>query len=409
MTIGQGVEIGPFHFTVIRILVAVGVVRIIVRREWLAGGMNPLDWLMVVWAVWAIISSAFHNSEDIGLVFRLGLVYNAGGIYFMLRVFCSSIADLVRLCRIIAIVLAAVAIEMIYEQVAFHNLFSVFGGVPETPALREGKIRAFGPFTHPILAGTVGAVTLPLMIGLRRHHPTTAFLGALVSMTIVMSSGSSGPMASALVAIVALCLWPQRFQMRYFRWGAVFIYILLNMVMKVPAYYLIGRIDIAGGSTGWHRAHLIDMALTHIGEWWATGTDHTRHWMPTGVSWNENHTDITNHYIYMGVLGGLLLMFLFIAVLAKGFSFIGNRLRLEKEPSQADAFLLWALGCALFAHAASCISVSYFDQSVVFLYITLAAIGSMRAGSRTTAGEVQVRRARADGHLRGPRHRIALG
>ncbi|MDP3014552.1 MAG: hypothetical protein Q8M92_09935, partial [Candidatus Subteraquimicrobiales bacterium] len=57
MTLGQGIEVGPFSFTIIRILVAAGVVRLIIRGERLEGGMNGLDWLMVVWALWALMSS----------------------------------------------------------------------------------------------------------------------------------------------------------------------------------------------------------------------------------------------------------------------------------------------------------------------------------------------------------------
>ena len=51
MTLGQGIEIGPFNFTVIRILLAVGFTRIILRGERLRGGLNGLDKLMIIFAV----------------------------------------------------------------------------------------------------------------------------------------------------------------------------------------------------------------------------------------------------------------------------------------------------------------------------------------------------------------------
>lgn len=66
-------------------------------------------------------------------------------------------------------------------------------------------------------------------------------------------------------------------------------------------------------------------------------------------------------------------MLLFIGILLKGFSFVG---RILKQGVTENQFFAWALGAALFAHAATCISVSYFDQSFLFLYMTLAAIGS---------------------------------
>ena len=86
MTLGQGIELGPFNFTVIRMLVALGVFRVIIRGERPAGGINGLDKLMVVWAGWAAVSSVFHNDPSGALVFRLGLVYNTNlpGRFFSL-------------------------------------------------------------------------------------------------------------------------------------------------------------------------------------------------------------------------------------------------------------------------------------------------------------------------------------
>ena len=378
MTLGQGIELGSFHFPVIRMLLAVGLVRVIIRGERLVGRMNRLDWLMVVWAAWGLISSLFHRDAFGVLVNHLGLVYNACGIYFLLRIFCQSLDDVVMLCRITAILLIPLSIMILFEKMTGHNLFSVFGGVPEISEIRDGSIRAQGPFAHSIIAGTVGAVCLPLMIGLWQQHRKTAVAGILACFSMVFASGSSGPIMSAVAAIGALFMWRWRYNMRLVRWLAVLGYIGLDLVMKAPAYYIISHIDLTGSSTSWHRAFLIESALNHLSEWWLAGTDYTRHWMPTGVPWSHDHTDITNHYLQMGVLGGLPLMLLFIAILAKGFSYVGQTLRQMPESSPQSRFMIWALGAMLFAHAATFISVSYFDQSFVFIYLTLAAISSVR-------------------------------
>jgi hypothetical protein len=153
--------------------------------------------------------------------------------------------------------------------------------------------------------------------------------------------------------------------------------VVLNFIMKDPVYYLLARIDITGGSTGWHRAALIESAIKHSGDWWLGGTDYTRDWMPTGVTWSGNHTDITNHYIQMGVTGGMPLMLLFIGVLLVGFSTVGKALRLSRKAPVEHRFLLWTLGSILFGHVTTFFSVTYFDQSVVFLYFLLATISSL--------------------------------
>ena len=373
MTIAQGIEVGSLAFTVIRMLVAAGFLRVIMRHERLAGGMTRLDWLMLLWAAWALISSFFHEEPSEALVFRLGLVYNTCGIYFLVRVFCQSLEDLVGLCCITAILLAPVAAEMLNERITGYNLFSVFGGVSARPEFREG-FRAQGPFRHSILAGTVGAVCLPLMIGLWRQHRRPAVLGIGACLAMIFASGSSGPMLSAMVGIGALFLWRLRHRMRLLRWLAVFGYIGLDLVMMAPAYYLMARTGVGGG--GWHRARLIQSSIEHLHEWWLAGTDYTRHWMITGVSWSPDHTDITNHYIKMGVIGGLPLMLLFIFILVKGFSYVGQAVTSGNNQEPGSQFFYWALGASLFANAAAMVSVSYFDQSFVFLYLTLAVVCS---------------------------------
>jgi len=377
ITVAQVIEIGPLSFTVVRILIAVGFVRILIRGERITGGMNQLDWLMVTFSAWVLFTSFFRPDVVGALVFRLGFVFNTFGIYFLIRIFCQSMEDLWRLLCITAFLLLPIGIEMIYEHLQLHNLFSAFGGVSAIPAIRDGNIRAQGPFRHPILAGTVGAVCMPLMVALWNKYRKAAVVGIVSCVAMVYCSSSSGPLVSLLAGIGGLSMWLYRDKMKLVRWVAVLGYVALALVMKAPPYYLMARIPLMSGSTGWHRAALINSAIRHLNEWWLWGTDYTRHWMPTGVSWSPDHADITNHYIKMGVLGGLPMMMLFILILAKGFSFVGQSLQKKDTSPPSTLFMIWSVGASLFANAATMTSVSYFDQSFVFLYFTLAAIGSV--------------------------------
>jgi len=379
MTLGQGIQIGPFHFPVLRLILLAGVLRVLARRERPAGGFLGLDWLMVVWGAWALLSSAFHKAPGEALVFRLGLVYNCAGVYFLCRIFCQSLEEAIQIIKILALVLAPVALEMTYEHFTGRNLFAFLGGVPAEVIVRNGRLRATGPFSVHILAGTVGAVCLPPMVGIWRSHPRPAKIGAAACLGMVIMSNSSGPLMSTIFSIFALLLWRWRHLTRQMRIAAVVGYILLVLVMKAPAYYLIDRIDLVGGSTGFHRADLINQSINHLNDWWFAGTDYTRDWMPYGVEWSPDQVDITNQYIAYGVLGGLPLMVLFLCVLGTAFSYVGKSLRAAVEGTFAEQFMIWSLGAALFSHAASCVSISYFDQSFLFLYLNLGMIGSLRA------------------------------
>jgi hypothetical protein len=382
MTMGQGLKLGPLHFPIIRLLLGVAFLRVVFRRERLEHGFNSLDWLMIAWSVWAMCSSIFYIDTSEVLVSRLGLVYNTCGFYFMVRFFCQSQAESEAVLQMTAILLVPVAFFMFLEAMTGYNVFSSLGGVPELSAIREGRIRAQGPFAHPILAGTVGAVCIPLMVGLWRQYPKTALIGLTACMTMIFSCASSGPILSLIGGIVALLMWRFRDRMRFVRWLGILMYIGLDIVMQAPAYYLIARVDVVGGSTGYHRAMLIESAFQHLSEWWLAGTNYTRHWMVTGVTWSPDHTDITNHYIRLGTIGGLPLMILFIAILLKGFFYIGDLIQSAKSQNENAEFFIWAIGASLFAHAASCIAVSYFDQSFIFLYLVLGSISSVWSVSK---------------------------
>jgi hypothetical protein len=276
MTLGQGIEVAGLNFPIIRLLLLAGVVRVLVRGERPAGGLLGMDKLFLAWGAWALVASAFHESPGATFQFHLGMVYNAFCIYFLTRCFCQTEEDLYRLVRVSAWILVPVAAEMVFEQLTQQNLFAMFGGVPDEPAIRNNRVRSQGPFAHAILAGTVGAVCIPMMVGLWRRDPVSAKVGLAACSLMVLASASSGPLMSVIFGLFALVLWRWRHLTHQMRVAAVVGYILLELTMKAPAYYLIARIDLTGGSSSYHRAALIEAALQNLKDWWWAGTDYTR-------------------------------------------------------------------------------------------------------------------------------------
>lgn len=379
MTRGQMLDIGPAHFPVIRLIVTVGLLRVHSRSEKIVGGINRLDRILIIWAIAMVITSIFHTSA--GLVFRVGVVWTELGSYFLFRIFIQDLKDIERMFKAVCLLLLPIMLTMMLEKMNGKNLFATLGlgGVRDVAAFRGGKFRAQGPFAHAILAGTVGAVCFGMALYLWLKDRKNALIGIVSTGGVTYAAGSSGPIMTAAFIFGAMLLWRFRDKLRLVRWGILLALVALNFVMKDPVYYLLARIDITGSSTGWHRAQLIHAAITNLNEWWLIGTDYTRHWMPTGVHANEIHTDITNHYLQMGVWGGLPVMFLFIWILVVGFGEVGRALRANRTAPFDQQFLMWTLGCMLFGHVTNVFSISYFDQSVVFFYLLLAMIGTLRA------------------------------
>jgi hypothetical protein len=383
MTRGQTIQIGFAALTVVRILVPVGILRLVIRREWIRGGLTGLDGIMIGWGIWMVAAVIFHQDPESPFVLRVRDLYEAWGLYLLFRVFCRSREDIQQLARILAIVLLPIAVAMIVEKLTGSNLFGRFGGVPDISTVRNGVVRAQGPFAHSILAGSIGGVCLPLVAGLWRRERLLSIVGIAACAGMVLASGSSGPILAAGAGLGVLLMWPIHPRMRLVRWAMALIYIGLEVVMNRPAYFIISDVDLMGGSTSWYRAELIRSTFAHFNEWWLVGTDYTRHWMPSGVPSTPNQTDITNHFIAMGVVGGLLLMLLFIAMIAKGFWAVGQGMR--SQTTDSGRFVYWTVGASLFAHAVTCLSVSYYDHSIIFLYLTLAATAASVAADPVAA------------------------
>jgi hypothetical protein len=377
----QQLEIGLLHFPAMRVLIVVGALRAIAKGERMSGGINSFDRAVMFWAIWYVCSIAFHQSYV--LIGRLGSIFDAVGVYYLFRVFIRGVEDVRTAFKILCLVLLPLAATMLVERFRGYNPLSLLGFAGEMVLSTKGHYRAQGSFGHPILAGTAGAVSLPMAFCFWRENRRLALTGMAVSLAIVFASGSSGPIMTALAALGALALWMIRSQMAAIRWLAISVIVVLNFVMNDPVYFLMARIDITGGSTGYFRAQLIRSGLEHLSEWWFAGTDFTRHWMPTGITADPHHTDMTNYYLQMGVWGGLPLMFLFMWVLVAAFTRIGKALRAGKGLPLSSQFVMWTLGAILFAHATAFWSISYFDQTIIFLWFVLGCIGSLQIAKRT--------------------------
>ena len=172
-----GVQVGPFTFTILRILICIGLARVLSRRESVGGGFSSLDGWMVGWGLWLVASTVFHDHVSSRLVFRLGLALDGMGLYFLLRTFCQSREEIARMCAMLAVILTPLAVVMLIEKATAYSAFSTFGAFVELQ-IRDGKVRAQGPFGTPILAGNVGGVCLPLMLGMWWTNRRAALLGA---------------------------------------------------------------------------------------------------------------------------------------------------------------------------------------------------------------------------------------
>jgi hypothetical protein len=372
---GEALDIGGATFTITRLLVALGFVRVTLRGETMRGRWTAIDALVILWAAILLGSSAMHTDD--AWLFRLGIVWTETGAYFLARRLLADHAAVREAVKALVLLMIPLAVLMAIEKTSNANQFSVFASVGPLPEMREGKVRAMGPFAHSILAGTVGSVLLGLGLAVWRDSKWRSLVAVAGGATIVFACASSGPLLMTACVLLGYALMFCRRSMRPVLILAFIGLVALDSAMNDPIYFLMAKIDLVGGSQGYFRAQLIRSAIEHLDEWWLAGTDYTRHWMATGLKVSGRHTDITNHFLQMGVLGGLPLMAIFLAIEIRAFQAVGRVMRAATPLPGNEVLLLWGLGSVLFGLTVNFMSITLFDQSVIFFWLIIALIASM--------------------------------
>jgi hypothetical protein len=138
--------------------------------------------------------------------------------------------------------------------------------------------------------------------------------------------------------------------------------------MKAPVWFLLARLDFAGGSTGYHRAMLIDQAIQRFGDWWLIGARDNDSWGVGLDMW-----DVQNEFLAQGMTAGLLGLILFVLLVSRTFRLVGAA-RKSACSDRRQQWLIWACGAVVTAHVSAFIGSDYFDQTRFWWFTTLAII-----------------------------------
>ena len=382
----QVVLIGPLHWTMLRVLVLLGWVRVLAamlspRQRLLNSGLNAVDKALLLWAGISAFNIVLLWHSSVALINQLGALYNAFGIYFLLRFLIRDEEDAQRAMRTLTALGVLVAGIMLLEQAGGEKVYAALRSGPQEAGKalwgRLGALRAVAGFGNPVSAGVFGATLMPLSLALWwKEHKTAAAAGFCAASVIVICSLSSTPVLACVAALLGLCLWPLRRHTRLLRWSAVIALLGLQLVMNAPVWALIQRAGLIGGSSGYHRYILVDRFVRHFGDWWLMGTRNAG-------DWGYLSQDIANHYVGIGESAGLIPFVLFIAIIVYAFKYLG---RARQNASELmDRRFLWAIGCALLAHAVAFFGLSYFDQLIVAWYALLAIISAVAVPSPESA------------------------
>jgi hypothetical protein len=370
---GQNLYISGFHLYTFRILILTGLIRAVFssRSEgdgFFSGGFTVLDKVFLAWGLTRAIATMLLYQRLGVVINQVGFWWDALGAYFLFRSLIGDEEDVVRAVKTLVFVALISTAGGIYEQVKGQNLFGFLGGIRAIPEDRLGRIRSQGVFAHALTSGAFASTVFFLFLWLFKKTKSWLLpaLGMLCCLIMAVTAATSTPLAALIGGVFALCLWPIRDHMRVVRWGIVVAILALNAVMKAPVWFLIAHIDLSGGSTGSHRAYLIDNFIRHFSSWWLIGTQDY-------VNWGYYMYDQCNQFILEGENGGLIAFVCFVALFCICFRWIGNA-RKKVRGDRDREWQFWILGAVLFAQFMAYFGVDYFDQMKAVWFLILAMI-----------------------------------
>jgi hypothetical protein len=363
----QRLALAGADFAFLRIGVMLALARLAAGSRLFAFRFVAIDVLVTAGTLAKVLLMPVVTGQVGILVQQIGSAFDTLGMYLVARATIRSIDDIRALAAKSLVLCLPAAVIFGIEKSTGRNMLSVFGGIPFLTDVREGRLRCQGAFAHAILAGCYFVALLPLWLASWRDGArgrVIALVGFALASVIVVSCASSTPVAAMLFVVTAFIAYPFWMHLRALWMLASAAAVVLHFVMTHGIWHLIARIDLVGGSTGWHRFHLIDKAIAHFGEWWLVGTVSTRHW-----GWGLQ--DVTNQYILEGVRGGIWAMLALLATIVLALRACGFWLR-RLPPGSNAHLVVFGVGASVFAQMAIFMAVSYFGQTTMIWYLTIA-------------------------------------
>ncbi|HTT22810.1 MAG TPA: hypothetical protein VMG82_28025 [Candidatus Sulfotelmatobacter sp.] len=388
--LGQVIVVGGLHFPVLRILILAGLVRRATLRGELSqskfpGGFNAVDLAVVLFTVSALAIVSLQWMELTAFIKFVGDFLDSLGGYLVVRFLIPDREAVWRTAKVLAMICLLHGACMVNEHFTRKDVFGYLGGVGIDSTVRDGHVRA-GGVLGTIQSGAFAGPLIPVFLWLwtERKSRIAALAGLAGASAVVAMSFTSTSFMAYAAGLVGLAFWPLRKQMRLVRWGIVAMLAGLQLVMNGPVWSLIEHIDVASGSSSYHRYQLIDTLIRHFGEWWLLGTRNNG-------SWGWEMWDTCNQFVAVAVTGGLLTLIIYILILKRSFGAVGNA-RKQVSGNRQQEWFLWCLGSALFATVVAQFGINYMIQLQLVLFPLLACISVASSEIRQTlVGDVELR------------------
>ena len=358
--------------------------RVFFRPSW-------ADGLIVLACSWTLVSFMHHYGYGTGFVRAMGVVIDTAGGYFVARLCIRHPADLRLLLLLLlpGLIYAGgfMALESLTKQFIVRPAFmKVFGQVSAYSGgaadgfkdlrveYRQGVLRAFSVFSHPIMGGMILTSTIILYLnsGIRSWP---RILGVLVGFTGFFSMSSAAVISIGLAFLFTVADKLLNF-IRGVTWFTITTFVVLvGLALQVVSKK--GIVDILirqtlVPQTGYYRKA--------IWEWGLKSVDHNRLF---GIGFAEYErprsllpsASVDAHFLALGIRDGVIVPVAILLAMAITIFTLGRRVG---EGRGIDRQLLFGLNGALVGLFIASMTVSFFGEGTIW-FMAIIGMGASLA------------------------------
>ncbi len=338
-----------------------------------------LDIALMFMAFWILLSFAMIYGFQVGVLRGAGIIVDTALPYLIVRACVRSFDDLryfLLLCLPgLVLVAIALALESFSGRYLVRPAFaSVFGNASAYSAgeasgaflLREeyrlGLLRAFGPFSHPILGGITMASFLPLFYfsGLRSWP---FYLGIMATFAAFFSLSSAAFLA-LMIAIAAIGIFHVKPYFPKVSWWLIIALLAMAVLSAHIASQngivsVISRLTLTPHTAG-YRTLIWDFGSDSVAKhpWFGIGYNSWER-----LSWMGESVDA--HFLLLAMRHGIVVPLVLLLAIIYGMARLG--LQVPRLPAK-DAKLAVGLNITMFIFLISGQTVTFFGSSnIVFM------------------------------------------
>ena len=382
---------GSLALPLYRLMIIVTSIYVMIRISTARVPLTLADLLVGLSAVWMMISFIVYYGATEGMTRSVALVIDAFGAYLVARSCIVDVNSLRRLLIALAPGLFFVGAEMMAESLS-HKLLvrpffaSIFGGLSQFSngvasgdlALHEevrlGLLRAFGPFSHPILAGAIMTSVFPMyyMSGLRSWP---RYLGLVAAFLGLFSVSSSAFLSIALACALIGVEWGRKFfkgvSWPLISWCIVLVLMVVQIGSKHGVVPILIRYTIDPG-TGFFRTLIWQYGWASIMAHPFFGIGYEEYARPEWM-WSSS---VDAHFLALGIRHGLITPFALLAGAIAAAVRLGRKAGVTRG---ADRRLMLGVNFALVTLLLLSMTVTYFGEANVWFMCIIGICASLGA------------------------------